>query len=166
MLDQPHPSLARDGRPVGELCEKPLDLLGEHPCQDWIRVRRRKVQVPGGKEQLVVSGLEYHPGSEEPLILVEPGPCGMCESDFAELVLDFARNWAKDRGNDVLHLGGGVGSRNDSLFEFKAGFSKTRHDFVTWHLVFMPDVYDDLEKKRDSILGPAEDVGYFPAYRA
>lgn len=84
----------------------------------------------------------------------------------SKLALDFARNWAKDRGNDVMHLGGGVGSRNDSLFEFKAGFSKTRHDFVTWHLVFMPDVYDELKKKRDSILGPAEDAGYFPAYRA
>src|SRR5207253_434222 len=47
------------------------------------------------------------------------------------LVVDTERLWASKVGARVLHFGGGVGARQDSVFNYKAGFSKRRHTFST-----------------------------------
>ena len=39
-----------------------------------------------------------------------------------KLMLNEVRKWAAAQGARIFHLGGGVGSREDSLFEFKSGF--------------------------------------------
>ena len=49
-----------------------------------------------------------------------------------KLILDTARVWASQQGMNVLHLGGGLGGHEDSLFRFKAGFSPRRHPYATW----------------------------------
>jgi hypothetical protein len=86
------------------------------------------------------------------------------------LVVDAERRWAADQGLRVLHLGGGVGGREDSLFRFKAGFSNRRHRFATWRWVLRPDVYSMLCQQNDqgkSRHGKrASAPHYFPAYRA
>lgn len=84
-------------------------------------------------------------------------------------MLDYVRYWGKERGNKVLHLGGGVGSAKDSLYEFKAGFSKQSHSFITLSLVIDEKQYRylvNLRAKGLSLL--AEDLlqsNFFPAYR-
>src|SRR5690349_20019997 len=37
-------------------------------------------------------------------------------------MLNFVRDWPQERGNQVLHLGGGLGAQQDSLYHFKSGF--------------------------------------------
>ena len=64
----------------------------------------------------------------------------------------------KARGNRVMHLGGGLGGAHDSLFDFKAGFSKDRQPFRTWRVVVDPVRYAELSQARH----PADD----PARRA
>lgn len=83
-----------------------------------------------------------------------------------KLMLHFARGWAKDRGNTRLHLGGGVGGRQDSLFEFKAGFSRDRHAFHTLRLLADPDRYAELVRARRPGADALDLTGYFPGYRA
>lgn len=75
--------------------------------------------------------------------------------------------WAKERGNRLLHLGGGVGGKDDSLFAFKAGFTKLRFPFSTWRLVIDQPSYDTLVLARGPQAGTAADPanGFFPAYR-
>lgn len=74
--------------------------------------------------------------------------------------------WARDRGNQVFHLGGGLGGKEDSLFHFKAGFSPSRHDFHTWRLVIDPVTYQQLVTTWESRSGQASrNDGYFPPYR-
>ncbi len=82
-------------------------------------------------------------------------------------ILHFARGWAKGRGNRLLHLGGGLGGRKDSLFEFKAGFSHARHPFFTWRLVVDDSAYRRLVRGWTALSGEAPDEvsGFFPAYR-
>jgi hypothetical protein len=82
----------------------------------------------------------------------------------AKLMLDCAINWAKAAGNRVLHLGGGVGSRKDSLFQFKAGFSNLRSDFETWQVICDQKRYDELTEHAG--LCSALIHRFFPAYRA
>lgn len=86
------------------------------------------------------------------------------------LLLHEVRLWAKSRGNQVLHLGGGLGGSNDDpLFHFKAGFSKQRHCFRTLRYVLDPPQYRELVRRRAESLGvPDEELlegEFFPAYR-
>ena len=81
-------------------------------------------------------------------------------------MIDYVRTWAKERGNEVMHLGGGYGGKDDALLRFKAGFSHCSHDFATWHLIFMEDAYRDLARAREERAGAVADELLFPAYRA
>lgn len=88
----------------------------------------------------------------------------------SKLMFDYVRYWAKERGNRVLHLGGGVGGSNDSLFHFKAGFSRQRHPFLTLRLVPDQAQYLELVNERAKACNLAPECllksSFFPAYRS
>lgn len=81
----------------------------------------------------------------------------------AKLLFYEVSQWARDRGCHHLHLGGGVGGREDSLFRFKAGFSNVRHPFHTWRIVAAEAQYAALLRAS----GVQEEAvhGFFPAHR-
>jgi hypothetical protein len=81
--------------------------------------------------------------------------------------IDFLRAWAKARGNRFLHLGGGVGGRRDSLFEFKLGFSPSLAAFHTARAVLNARAYQDAVGRWEANHGVrADDInGFFPSYR-
>ena len=86
------------------------------------------------------------------------------------LLLHQMRLWAKARGNKYLHIGGGVGGKQDNLYTFKSGFSKQRHQFYTFRTVVDAPKYDALlETKANSLnkaIAELRSFGFFPAYRA
>lgn len=88
----------------------------------------------------------------------------------AKLLLDHVRSWATAHRYRTLHLGGGVGSQKDCLFEFKAGFSGRRHDFSAWHWVLETETYAKLRrwKARWNEQNGLQAVSpeYFPEYRS
>ena len=86
----------------------------------------------------------------------------------SKVLVDDAILWARDRGNRVLHMGGGHGGREDSLFWFKSRYSPRRHIFETGRWVIEPHAYAELvAARRAAISGPSSlDPGFFPAYRA
>lgn len=88
----------------------------------------------------------------------------------SKLMLDYVRYWAKERGNKILHLGGGVGSAKDSLYNFKAGFSKQKHPFLTLRLITDQEKYLNLVELRAKSLKTDPEVllksNFFPAYRS
>jgi hypothetical protein len=79
----------------------------------------------------------------------------------SKILLEDVRLWARARGNRVMHLGGGRGGEEDSLFAFKAGFSSRRHRFYTGRSILAPPIYADLSRSR-----APDNPNYFPAYRA
>ena len=85
------------------------------------------------------------------------------------LVVETERRWAKTMGACVFHLGGGVGAQQDSVFQYKRGFSDRRHIFRTWRWVLRPDIYSLFSAnaaRRNAALGmQSVSAGYFPAYR-
>jgi lipid II:glycine glycyltransferase (peptidoglycan interpeptide bridge formation enzyme) len=87
----------------------------------------------------------------------------------SKLMFDYIRFWAKERGNEVLHLGGGVGGGKDSLYHFKAGFSKQTHTFLTLRLIIDEEKYRHLvELRAKSLNAEVEELlrtNFFPAYR-
>jgi hypothetical protein len=82
----------------------------------------------------------------------------------AKLMLIHMRDWAQDRGARCLHLGGGVGCREDSLAFFKQGFSKQRARFLTLRMVLAPERYRALAERR-GLDGTGDPAQFFPAYR-
>ncbi len=69
-------------------------------------------------------------------------------------------------GAQILHLGGGVGGRRDSLFEFKAAFSPLRHPYRTFRMVLMEERYRECCRLwRKDYKNDAVSSDYFPLYR-
>ena len=85
------------------------------------------------------------------------------------LALHHAMFWAKSRGNRYLHLGGGVGGANDSLLQFKAGFSPRRFPLLAMRLIVNEPSYRRLVELRAQACGvpPATLAAssFFPLYR-
>jgi hypothetical protein len=100
--------------------------------------------------------VEYHlSGTAEESLEVRP----------MKLLMHFASGWAKDRGNRVLHLGGGVGGADDSLLQFKIGFSPLRTSFATLRVVIDEPEYTRLVAARGPHLDPGARTSFFPQYR-
>lgn len=78
------------------------------------------------------------------------------------LLLYNAALWGCANGYRTLHLGGGVGSGEDSLFKFKRAFYKG--DLNRFHIgkrIIDREKYDELLAMRGNVVS-----GFFPQYRA
>jgi lipid II:glycine glycyltransferase (peptidoglycan interpeptide bridge formation enzyme) len=88
----------------------------------------------------------------------------------SKLLLDRVRRWGNEIGAQTLHLGGGVGGREDGVFRFKSGFSDQTHRFSVWRYIVDQDVYRELvDQKRqwnEARVLEVVDKDFFPAYRA
>ena len=69
-----------------------------------------------------------------------------------------------------MHIGSGVGGAKDSLFTFKSGFSRQRHQWFALRLITDVEKYHDLVELRAKYLRVESKQlltsNYFPAYRA
>jgi hypothetical protein len=79
----------------------------------------------------------------------------------ANAFLDEMRIMATQEGYKVFNLGGGLGSKEDSLFDFKASFSKDRRDFRVWKYVVDDVIYASLSLKNNV----KPNCEFFPRYR-
>lgn len=79
------------------------------------------------------------------------------------LLLYKAALWGCRNGCRSLHLGGGVGSKEDSLFKFKSSFNRNdRMQFAIGKKIFLAGTYQELTNMKN----PGNTGGFFPAYRA
>lgn len=87
-----------------------------------------------------------------------------------KLLIHEAVLWAAQRGAYTLHLGGGLGAREDALFQFKADFSHLRHEYRIWNWVLMPDIYQQLAQMQSEALRnqgfQRSKDDFYPIYRA
>ena len=85
-----------------------------------------------------------------------------------KLMMVHVRDWAKAEGNQVMHLGGGVGGRtDDALSRFKRGFSKLTRPFFTWRWIVHEERFSEAVTAWEHFSGQEADhmAGYFPPYR-
>jgi serine/alanine adding enzyme len=79
----------------------------------------------------------------------------------SHLALLAAARWGQEAGYRCLHLGGGMGGREDSLFKFKRRFSPTDlAEAAIGKIVHDPERYREL-----AAADPTALAGHFPAYR-
>lgn len=86
----------------------------------------------------------------------------------SNLLLYKAALWGCEQGFKTLHLGGGVGSGEDSLYKFKAAFNKNSdYQFSIGKQIFDQKKYDDLVRMRkESDPSFNDESQFFPLYRA
>lgn len=83
-----------------------------------------------------------------------------------KLLIDEMRLRATEEGYTYFNLGGGKGVREDSLFRFKALFSKDHRPAKFWKCVINQEVYDWLTAElHEKFPTAASDTDFFPAYR-
>ena len=91
------------------------------------------------------------------------------QSGASRLMLHFARRWARERGNKVLLLGGGVQGKEDGLYWFKTGFSKDRATYTTWRVIADPSKFQEATQRWARVSKPLQvteqSLDYFPPYR-
>jgi Acetyltransferase (GNAT) domain len=116
--------------------------------------------ISGGLFTLCDGIVQYHLGATRSTAL---------KLSATVLIFEIVRHWAHENGAHIFHLGGGVGGKTDSLFHFKAHFSRRRHEFVTWRWIVAPETYRELSRQKqllDSERGlRAISPSFFPAYR-
>ncbi len=86
------------------------------------------------------------------------------------ILFSYIIEWGKNRYNRYLNLGGGLGGQQDSLYHFKAGFSKQTKTFATIGSIVDRERYDYLLNLRAKALKITVDElknsAFFPAYRS
>lgn len=86
-----------------------------------------------------------------------------------KLMFDYAIKISKDLGFSLLHLGGGLGGSEDSLFKFKSGFGSIYTSFSTLRMIINLDIYNNFTEIRKRELhteGRTINNNYFPLYRS
>ncbi|WP_164108746.1 MULTISPECIES: GNAT family N-acetyltransferase [Sphingobacterium] len=66
-------------------------------------------------------------------------------------------------GMKYYHLGGGLGFKEDSLFNWKAGFSDLFLEYKSWRYVANEGIYNSLVNRIG--INPNNNIDYFPLYR-
>lgn len=67
-------------------------------------------------------------------------------------------------GIKYYNLGGGLGFKKDSLFEWKSHFSKVTFDYCSWRYIADHATYNTLLVQMD--IDPESNVDFFPLYRS
>jgi len=80
-----------------------------------------------------------------------------------KLVWDYIRRDAIAKNEKCLHLGGGVGGADDSLFQFKAQFSDLRFKFKIWRYIHNEEEYNRLVSEK--FVNQTPRSSFFPLYR-
>jgi hypothetical protein len=81
----------------------------------------------------------------------------------AKFLTDEISQIGRQLGMKYLNLGGGLGFKKDSLFDFKSTFSDIYYDYKTWRYISDPDNY--LKLLSDAGIDPNNSVDFFPLYR-
>lgn len=83
------------------------------------------------------------------------------------LLLHEVAMWGNEHGFDQLHLGAGLGGKEDQLFKFKQKFNKfSETEFVIGKKIYDQASYDELVELRKEASEFDEESAYFPLYRA
>ena len=85
---------------------------------------------------------------------------GVSHYPAMKLILDQVIRENLNNGKKLLHLGGGLGGKQDSLYQFKFGFGKVILPFYTTQWILIPEVYNRLSTH------VLTETSFFPKYRS
>jgi hypothetical protein len=81
----------------------------------------------------------------------------------AKFLTDEISQIGRQLGTKHFNLGGGLGFKKDSLFDFKSSFSDIYYDYKTWRYISDPENY--LKLLLNANIDPQNSIDFFPLYR-
>lgn len=136
-----------------------LDLINstDFETEVLLAINTETGEVAGGamftKKNTIV---QYHlSGTSERYLDLNP----------VKLLIDEMRIRGTQESYSYFNLGGGIGSKEDSLFHFKSGFSKDAIPFKVWKYMVNQNIYEDLVQQKKNIPCSDKSLQYFPRYR-
>jgi hypothetical protein len=81
----------------------------------------------------------------------------------AKFLIDQISLIGRKLGMKYYNLGGGLGFKEDTLFQWKAGFSDLFFNYNTWRYIANEQIYTDLVEKTGNDIN--SEVDFFPLYR-
>lgn len=81
----------------------------------------------------------------------------------AKFLVDEVSLLGRNIGMKYYHLGGGLGFKENSLFEWKLGFSDLTLEYRSWRYIANPKAYNDLVLRAGNSID--DKVDFFPLYR-
>lgn len=86
-----------------------------------------------------------------------------------KVIIEHVCMWGKENNFSWLHLGGGLGAKQDTLLESKLGFAKTCRTFKIMEMIVCTERYQELLQKKQAWEKSNNylpvDENYFPGYR-
>ena len=131
-----------------------ISIMNDLPQNSQVFYAELESKVIAAAIMLMANGrLNYHlSGSIKEYATLAP----------TNLLLYEAALWGCENGYKTFHLGGGVGSGEDSLFKFKRAFYKGElNRFYIGKKMFNKDRYNELVNMRDDL----KETIFFPRYR-
>jgi len=86
----------------------------------------------------------------------------LCESP-AKFLIDEVSLWARNMGIEFFHFGGGFGFKEDTLYDWKRGFSDLCLNYYSLRYIVNKDAYYSLLNRKG--IEPDETIDFFPLYR-
>src|SRR5699024_3192714 len=86
----------------------------------------------------------------------------------SNLLLNEVANWGVENGFETFHLGGGVGSQEDSLYKFKKSFTKDKStSYLIGKKIYNQEIYEYLVNIRKNMTNKQNELDnlFFPLYR-
>ena len=128
---------------------------------ELLRGRVHLISILDPEGEVVAGGLFFKSGDIIQYHLGGSDPAQMKLSP-SKLSIHAATQWGQAIGARSLHLGGGLGAREDPLFWFKSGFSPLRRSYSTLGVLADCKAYAELLVRS----GGDPMSSFFPAYRA
>jgi hypothetical protein len=108
----------------------------------------------------MVAGAMFAVKNENIYYMFSGSVIGVTRYPAMKIVLDQVIRENLNSGKKLLHLGGGLGGKEDSLFKFKYGFGKIVLPFHATRWILLPEVYNQLSA------GVSSTDTFFPRYRS
>ena len=80
----------------------------------------------------------------------------------SKMITHEIRAWGREAGYEYLHLGGGVGAKCDTLYDYKKGFSSNELMFKTQRIIVNAEKYEQLALASGN---DDTEAAFFPIYR-
>jgi lipid II:glycine glycyltransferase (peptidoglycan interpeptide bridge formation enzyme) len=129
-------------------------LNSMHSTSKLIMVYHEEIPVSGGIVLFTKNIIQLHLMATKTAFL-KYSPSKYLNDEISQI--------GRQLGIRYFNLGGGLGFKKDSLFDFKSSFSDNFYEYKTWRYISDPDNYEKLLK--DVGIEPNIFIDFFPLYR-
>lgn len=142
---------------------KPLYFFSDEYFRQFVQTVNSKIKLAVFRDQ-IIAGTLYTECNGIVQIHLSGTKTEFLKWSPSKYLWDQIRSESYRNECKFLHLGGGVHSIEDGIFNFKTLFSKRKFEFKTWRHIHNKEQYQQLVQKE--LKGKDSEISFFPLYRS